>query len=470
MADAWFPDCVARWYDAFAAEHHERHIRMLRGVRPREVDHWAAELLRDPHRFAAQLDRRIEANEPLERSIERYRALQASSEAFEQAGIIDVRDAPTTWRDIRQSWRRRGTLTKAEGGLLVPRRERPYPWLPPRRTRKLSDPASHFGGFLRMSDRSLREIEHVQVRVARDLVGRPEAWSNSLIVAVVPLVEQLDELNFARVDGPTGRRAYRVKPAEIVDWTARARGSLEQAAAAGAEIVLFPELCLTPSGQAELAQYIPQVVRRFGRPTLVVAGSAHTPCGSDDYHNRSLVYDASGNEVLQHNKLFRYEMSPREQGRYGLSDALGEVPREEDITTLPRTFEVLETAVGRIAVLICEDLSIFNSFGPIANDLEIDWLLVPIMDGAQTASRWTAEFGRRYALDGTSVLVGTCRALVEAHRAAERKARGDIADPGDGIALLIDSTASFQPEVKVLHCKVGAVATGTIGQVSDITY
>ncbi len=81
-------------------------------------------------------------------------------------------------------------------------------------------------------------------------------------------------------------------------------------------------------------------------------------------------------------------------------------------------FEILDCALGRVAVLICEDLSNQITFGSIVQEFEIDWLFVPVMDGAQTKKRWTAKYAKRFAEDsGTSVLVTTCGALVSAHRA-----------------------------------------------------
>jgi predicted amidohydrolase len=250
----------------------------------------------------------------------------------------------------------------------------------------------------------------------------------------------MDELRFERIDEDNGRRAFRVTLTDPAIVANRATTAVEEAGRTGCDIVLFPELCLTPDGQQRLRAATAAAARSWGRPWLVVAGSSHTPA-ADGFHNRALVIDADGRECLTHNKLFAYQISTREQSRYAIGDALKSEPRDEDIIVVPRRLQLLECVLGRAAVLICEDLSnVLGTFAPILDRFEIDWLLVPVMDGVQTDARWPANYAMTVANEcGTNVIVATCGALVSAHRADLRQ-NGQV-DPGHACGLLVQRGA-----------------------------
>jgi predicted amidohydrolase len=279
-----------------------------------------------------------------------------------------------------------------------------------------------------------------------------ESLEDGLRIAVAPLVHGMDDLEFERIDEDNGRRAFRAALKDPARIASRAGRVVRRASRLACDVVIFPELCLAPKGQQLVKDVLARSVRRAnGRPWLIVAGTAQTPCSSGGHHNRALVLDTSGNEVLAHNKLFPYEMSRREETRYGIGEALLEEPRVEDIVVEPRSLEILECPLGRVAVLICEDLSNTTLFAPVVQDFEIDWLLVPVMDGVQNLERWTAKYSARFADDfGTSVLVATCGALVSAHRQDLKKAGKP--DPGEGVGLFTQRGAwDAKTEVMIPH-------------------
>jgi predicted amidohydrolase len=194
---------------------------------------------------------------------------------------------------------------------------------------------------------------------------------------------------------------------------------LREAIARGADIVVFPELCMTTEGQSRLQEALRKLTTR--RPFLVLGGTALTPEG----RNEAVVLDGRGNVLFRQHKLFPYVMSASETERYGIEGDLYLTARRERITTTPRVLRILDTPLGRIGVLICEDLSVSRVFGPIAESLALDLLLVPVMDGAQRDERWTADRALYYAREcSTAVVVATTRALVRRHIASERKRRG----------------------------------------------
>jgi predicted amidohydrolase len=446
--EPWLPDYVAKWYDEFSGDHADKRIQDLRRTRADEIAYWVSQLLEKPHAFAAELDERIRCASDEARPAERYRCLQAASEAFEDAGISPVRQAPRSWSEIRVHWRGSGRLNRSEAGLLLPRRERPFPWLPKRRERHRYEAASHFEGFLRIAPADLHDIHDIQVRVAYDLDGR-STWSDRLVVAFAPLIDDLADLVFTPIDDAGGRRAFRVSLVDEHEVIERARRCITEASSQGVDLLVLPELCLSPAAQQALARHIEQATNRAFYPVVVVAGSAHTPCETAHgcFHNRALVFDNTGTEVLRHNKLFPYVISVTEQGRYGLADALGELPREEDIVATPRHLEILESPLGRLAVLICEDLSRDQIFGPLADKLELDWIIVPVMDGVQTSKRWTATFASKYAERQTIVVVNTCGALVAPHREFSKDKYGSDPGPGTGLLFSPSDVRSGTPQI-----------------------
>ena len=433
-ATPWFPDLLARWYDAFEPHYLEPAVDKWRYTRPRLIDEWAADLLDDPHSAAFRIDSKIQGLSGTKQQERRYRALQAACESIRRAGLTQVaHHAGQGWQVMRAHWREHGNLVKNAAGFLLPKRLRPYPWQGSRPEPKIYDVGSLFDSFLRPVAPSGVEI---RIRTTPGGMFPVESLRDRLRVAVAPMIRSIDDLSFEPIDDDAGRRAFRVFPQDANRAVRAAYRAVQRAGRLRCDVLLLPELCLTDKGHDALRKALARLtIRSGGLPWLVVAGSASTPAPGGRYYNRALVLDAHGNEVLSHNKLFPYEMSTRESDRYGIAEALGSEPRVEDIVVVPRRLDLLECELGRTAVLICEDLSNMTTFSTIVTAFEIDWLLVPVMDGAQNGTRWTARCSKRYSEDsGVSVLVGTCRALVDAHRGSAKK-NGEP-DPGDGCAIL----------------------------------
>jgi predicted amidohydrolase len=451
--DPWFPDTVAVWYDAFTPHQHVPEVDAWRHTRPRLVRELAGRFLADPHNAAAAEAAHLSTLPASASAERRYRLLQAASDAIIRAGVLDVVNySSSAWSDIRLHWGETGNLLKAGSGLLLPRRNRRYGWQGGRPDRKLYDIGSHFEGFLRPQ---LPAGIDVGLRTTSGLAIPSERWGDRLRVAFAPTVMSMSDLRFEPIDEPSGRRSFRVvlkDPASVRDM---ARRVIHKAGEQGVDILLFPELCLTHSEQEALGGVLASAsASHGGRPWLVVAGTSHAPrAGGSGHQNQAVVFHGSGARLLTHNKLFPYEISRGEADRYGIGEALQQEPRVEDIEVDERRIEILESPMGRLAVVICEDLANHALIGPLADALEIDWLLVPVMDGAQTPTRWTARYGVRYAVDaGVTTVVATCGALVEAHRQFELAQGRD--DPGPGIGLvtrlsLPDASLAQRPDVTV---------------------
>lgn len=446
----WFPDLVARWYDDFSASaHHGQHDLWRKG--PNVLSDWLKDFVADPHLAAGEMDSWIARGTHGTEPERRYRALQVASAAIEDVGFqVEVRNDAKSWRSLQRHWQHTGNLLREREGLLLPIEKRNYPWVwrsnPPLHTYQ-----SHrvdFGSFGRWKPSSHPELAGLKVHVTvlpRNMVP-VESLERQLKVAVIPLVPSTAEFEWHQTQllgVPSFRVALR-NPGPIED---AALTALRTAADASCDLVVFPELCLTTTMQTAIGQALFTNPKRY--PWLVVAGSAPTPApdGLDVLHNRAVVFSGKGQQVLQYHKLHRYEMKRRDQDRYGLADVFGEISRIEDIAVDPLEIEVLDTPVGRIAVVICEDLSAIDLLEPLVSSLGIDWLLAPVLDGSQTAERWTARYGTRYAEQGAALVVATSLGLVSQHCKFEAERARSIAA---GVGLVVRPALFDAPRFAIL--------------------
>lgn len=453
---AWLPDLVASWHDALAPRLAEAVQRFQNSQTP-FVREKAAALLESPHTEATRIDTdlaRLRADDRFERT---YRALQAASEAMRRAGVVVPHNyGGPGWSDVRIQWRETGNLTKAADGILLPQRSRVYRWQGQRPGRKDNEVNGHFGAFVRV--RPPMGLV-VRTRPVPGLATLPtERLDSFLRVGVAPIVSSMNQIEYEPVDGPEGRRAFRVNLRNPQAMADVAMEAVKEAAEAACDVLVLPELCLTPEGQETLRRALPGITgENGGKPWFVVAGSAYTP-GPTGPANRARAFSSLGQELLVHDKLFPYSISSREGDRYGVGDALKLEAREEDLAVRsPRVLEVLECPLGRTALLICEDLANHTALATVIDALEVDWLIVPVMDGVQTEQRWTAKYAARYAEDqGVTTVVATCGALVAAHR------RGLVAggerDPGPLVGLL-GRRRGWKSRVTSLGEGTGRIAT-----------
>jgi predicted amidohydrolase len=414
---SWFPDIVARWYDEYSAGAHDQDD-YWRGS-PTIVSSWLNDFIADPHRAASRLDSWVARAHPGKEQERRYRALQVASAAIAEVGFqIEARNDAKAWRSLQHHRLSSGNLLRHVQGLLLPVEKKVYPWF--WRSNPLlhayRSHRSHFDSFVRWDPSRHPEFAGLKIRVTvlpRSLVPC-ESLERQLKVAIVPLVPSTADFEWHPTE-TAGRPSFRVSLRDPGPIITAALEALKKAAAASCDIVVFPELCLTPEAQKEIGAGLFANPKKY--PWLVVAGSAPTPAPAQPgaFHNRAIVFNGQGCDVLQHHKLHRYEISRREQDRYGLADVFDEIDRLEDIAVAPFELEVLDTAIGRIAVVICEDLSAVELLEPLVSELGLDWLLAPVLDGSQTRQRWTARLGERYAERGTALVVATSLGLVSQH-------------------------------------------------------
>jgi predicted amidohydrolase len=424
MKDPWFPDYVAQWYDEFCTNEPYADLDQWRLNGTTLIDTWKPMLVKDPHSAAVRLDEFIRSGSyrDLSNHERRFHALTIASSVINEMGFRRVkRSGGSPWKMLRKHWQRNGNLLRDIPGYLLPREpplEYPWSWNYSPQGHSVEsyfrdvvrwDPSKHLNYTIRVS---VLPVNTVPV----------PSLDGPLRIAVVPLVESIKDFHLdIDDDNPDfARFSMSLKSPEVIGVAALK--ALDSCAEQKCDIVVFPELCLTPQIQESLGERL----RTLGKyPWLVVAGSARTPVPGDSgtaHYNQAVVFGSQGKQLLSHHKLHRYSMDYEQQDRYGVLEALKEVNRTEDMEVKPYEIEVIETPIGRLAILICEDLVVETMVDPLVIKLGLDWLLVPVLDGCQTGTRWPAKFGLKYADRGACVVVATSLSLVQQHMLSMRAA------------------------------------------------
>jgi len=209
------------------------------------------------------------------------------------------------------------------------------------------------------------DLHHFEIDLdfrLQDRLGPILDKENQVFVTCHPN-DSLKEL-FARNDDTPADSFFWFQPKDAERQDRIVRALLERAVAAGASVVLFPELCLE-SGAArrwlEELQSPPPPIR------LLVAGSHHEEVNGRR-RNQALALLRGRKEPLRHWKSFRYV--DKELGR-------------EDIHEDAPGFTVYFSGGWSLAILICKDFLV-ERVRQMLEAMAVNLVLVPSMTGSAT--------------------------------------------------------------------------------------
>lgn len=267
----------------------------------------------------------------------------------------------------------------------------------------------------------------------RDCDFQPRERRSGIDVGCAPIIEDLDELEFE----VTVSAGYRIKPRTSTAQRTRIRAVVEQLEAKKVQLAVMPELTLND----ELVEQWQETLRAKGPGRLrwavigtgpVMTGEAPGAPEPESPFNRAVVVEgATGRVLLCQDKRFRFSLKREVRERYELEtpDRL-ESARDvlqEDITTAART-KVVETAIGRVAVLICEDFGRVEEAGPALFQAGVSLVLVPIFSKEILKYRWEERAADRYhGAANAGAVVSDILAIARARQAAGEMEE----DPGD---------------------------------------
>lgn len=236
-------------------------------------------------------------------------------------------------------------------------------------------------------------------------------------VGLAPIAEDRDDLAF--LTSARGREAARRPYLETVPAAPlladRITRAVESMLDGGAGLVVLPELVANAAAVDHL-QTMLRARLPGATPALILAGTgpSRDVAASGRPYNETSILTADGRLLFSQRKLNLFNMNAARMAGCGIgcADGCDENAHLEDAAAGDELVICDLHGLGRVMVLICEDLEQQRPGGDVALSARPDWILAPVLDVSQTAGRWTharaIEIGRK---TGSRVVV-SCSATL----------------------------------------------------------
>lgn len=241
-------------------------------------------------------------------------------------------------------------------------------------------------------------------------------------VGLAPIAEDRDDLCFHASSRGKGaaRRAYvDTRPAAplLADRMGLAVSAMLDG---GAGLVVLPELVTTVDA-VDALQVMLRARPPGATPALILAGTgpSRDAAPSGRPFNETQVLNASGRLLFGQRKINLFNMAAERMAECSIDPAqdCGGNPHMEDAAAGEEIVVCDLHGLGRIMVMICEDLEQAKPGGDVALAVRPDWILNPVLDVSQTVGRWpharAIEIGRK---TGSRVIV-SCSATLSVRKA-----------------------------------------------------
>ncbi len=238
------------------------------------------------------------------------------------------------------------------------------------------------------------------VEVADQLPGDPD-WTPTVGVVPLALAEDDIVLQPLRRDGADW---YTAIPRDLGP---RAAAAIDGLAAEGANFILFPEF----AADAATLDAIKVAVRRHavdGPIRYVLVGVRQDGAPGGKPRSRAILLDRTGAEIFSQTKLHCWDLDADQCRSYDVRDQDGRLldGAKEFIAPGERVTIVELPNMGRLAVMICEDLDRDQPSAWLCRAMMLDWIVTPVFDAGLTEERWQAHAGEE------SSRAGSCRVVV----------------------------------------------------------
>ncbi|MBY3081092.1 hypothetical protein HFO73_28360 [Rhizobium laguerreae] len=249
--------------------------------------------------------------------------------------------------------------------------------------------------------------------VSEDAAGR---------VGLAPIAEDRDDLEFAVSD--RNKRAFLdtiPKTAALADRTdAQVSALLDK----GAGLIVLPELVSSVDAVDRLSESLRKAAR--SQRAVVLAGSGPSKEMSDGIgrpYNEAVIMNAVGEELFRQRKLNAFNMRWKRMEECGLprSDGYERDSHMEDCSTGEELVICDIHGLGRILVLICEDLEQQTPGGDICLHALPDWVLTPVLDVGLAFGRWEHQRAIEIGRKTLSRFVVSCSATLQVRSLGKNK-------------------------------------------------
>jgi len=249
---------------------------------------------------------------------------------------------------LADEWELKGSLERSADGLVLRKGSQ---W------RAGSSLAHYCEDLARISPRDVHRARIVPVVSPWSLgeLAREQGSEVQLTVAFVPTLSELNDVRFL----PVGDRRFAIELAmsKQMRLEAEALSLVESLEQAKVNVALLPETVAMAPFAAAIRQAL---VRNFEN----CAANNHLPAlrllivgVAGDRANEAHVYGGAGEQLMIQAKTQRWMIERVQRERYGLEAEFGDVDRSEDIAEASEMTFLDSPGLGRIGVLICEDLA-----------------------------------------------------------------------------------------------------------------
>jgi predicted amidohydrolase len=281
----------------------------------------------------------------------------------------------------------------ATDGALLPRCA--YPGRPQGPGKK----ALYFG-LHRVTPQSWTKIRHEVLPPRR---GPSFQAGQKVRVGCAPLLETFADVELEIL--PRGEHdEFSLAPRDTLSLRNRISSVIRRLDDSGAGIGVIPEGALTDDLLAFWKEEAVRTAAHGKQLRWLLVGTG--PLGADDPPpNRAVLIDRqSGKEILSQDKLSAFILSAKQASEWKLPGKPIDRPAAEHITR-GSAITVLETALGRLAVIICEDLNQSTDWERELIECGISHLFAPIFSKPIMRYRWVQQAAERLISDTGAWLI-----------------------------------------------------------------
>jgi len=184
---------------------------------------------------------------------------------------------------------------------------------------------------------------------------------------------------------------------------ARGLDMIDEAALKGSEVVVLPEMFITPFEASSMrgAMYFTQeAIQRLKEKSAahgiyIIGGSLPYDAGDEKFYNRVMVFDPTGALIYSHDKIHLFDCSPP-----GVPSA-----KESDMIRPGDRLDTFNTPWGKASAIVCYDMR-FTPLIQILAQKEIIVLFVPASFSLSTGKAHWNMLVRIRAVEIQGIVVG----------------------------------------------------------------
>ena len=254
-------------------------------------------------------------------------------------------------------------------------------------------------------------------------------------VGLAPIAEDHDDLVF-RVSKRGNRPFLDTEPA-----TTKLRDRIRQTVVSmlgdGAGLVVLPELVTTHQAVEDLRETLRKAP--VAHNAMVVVGSGPTverSASLDRPYNEAVILSSTGEELFRQRKLNPFNMNWKRMKDCHLDRVPGheEHFHMEDCAVGDELVVCDIHGLGRVIVLICEDLEQQTPGGDVCLHVLPDWILTPVLDIGLDFGRWEHRRAMEISRKTLSRVVVSCSASLQV-RACGKHTLNEAGDIHTGLCL-----------------------------------